>query len=85
MYSDNDIKIAGDKPSEQIRKNREAQLNESNGPDKAMVKKAHENGIICNVFWSDDPAEAREFLNMGIDTILINDYLLVSQILKDKE
>ena len=38
------------------------------------VNKAHENGIICNVFWSDDPEETKEFLAMGIDTILTNDY-----------
>ena len=53
--------------------------------NREMIEKAHAHGIICNVFWSDDPAEAREFLNMGIDTILTNDYLLVSQILKNKE
>jgi len=42
--------------------------------DQAMIDKAHEHGIICNVFWSDDPAEAKHFLDMGIDTILTNDY-----------
>ena len=42
------------------------------------VKKAHENGIICNVFWSDDVDEARKFLDMGVDTILTNDYNRVS-------
>ena len=46
------------------------------------VKKAHENGIICNVFWSDDPAETKEFLAMGIDTILTNDYNLLSQVVE---
>lgn len=44
-----------------------------------MIDRAHANGILCNVFWSDDPAETRQFLNMGIDTILANDYLKVSQ------
>ena len=39
-----------------------------------MVEKAHAHGIRCNVFWSDDPKETREFLEMGIDTILTNDY-----------
>ena len=48
---------------------------------KEMIGKAHAHGIICNVFWSDDPEEAKEFLEMGVDTILTNDYLLVSQIL----
>ena len=33
-------------------------------------------------FFADEPEEAREYLSMGIDTILTNDYLLVSQILK---
>lgn len=44
-----------------------------------MIGKAHEHGIKCNVFWSDDPKETREFLDMGIDTILTNDYNLISQ------
>ena len=43
------------------------------------VKKAHENGIICNMFWSDDPEETKKFREMGIDTILTNDYHLISQ------
>jgi len=47
------------------------------------VKKAHEHGIFCNVFWSDDPEETKEFLAMGIDTILTNDYHLISQIVKE--
>ena len=50
--------------------------------NQAMIDKAHENGIVCNVFWSDDPAEAKKFLEMGIDVILTNDYNRVSQILK---
>ena len=47
-----------------------------------MIDKAHANGIICNIFWSDDADEAKKFLDMGIDTILTNDYNLISQILK---
>jgi glycerophosphoryl diester phosphodiesterase len=43
--------------------------------NEQTVKMAHENGILCNVFWSDDPDEALKYLNMGIDTILTNDYL----------
>ena len=46
------------------------------------VKKAHEHGIMCNVFWSDDPEETMEFLAMGIDTILTNDYNLISQVVE---
>ena len=36
-------------------------------------------GLRCNVFWSDDPAEAKRFLEMGVDTILTNDYLPISE------
>lgn len=50
--------------------------------NREMIEKAHAHGIVCNVFWSDDPQEAREFLEMGVDTILTNDYLRISQILK---
>lgn len=50
--------------------------------NKAMIEKAHAHNIICNVFWSDDIDEAREFLSLGIDTVLTNDYNLVSQVLK---
>ena len=44
--------------------------------------KAHESGIRCNVFWADDIEEAKNYLNMGIDTILTNDYNNISQIVK---
>ncbi|MBQ8250068.1 MAG: glycerophosphodiester phosphodiesterase [Clostridia bacterium] len=49
--------------------------------NQATVDKAHEHGIRCNVFWADDPSEAKEYLNMGIDTILTNDYLLIKNAL----
>lgn len=41
--------------------------------NEEMVKKAHENGIICNVFFADDVDEARRYREMGIETILTND------------
>ena len=50
--------------------------------NQEMIDKAHAHGIRCNVFWADDPDEAKEFLDMGIDTILTNDYNLVSQVSK---
>ena len=50
--------------------------------NQQMIDKAHANGIQCNGFWSDDETEARKFLDMGIDTILTNDYNKISQILK---
>jgi len=50
--------------------------------NREMIEKAHKNGIVCNVFWSDDVTETKEFLKMGIDTILTNDYNLISQCVK---
>lgn len=35
------------------------------------------HGIRCNVFWADTPDEARRYFEMGIDTVLTNDYLTV--------
>ena len=50
--------------------------------NQEMIDKAHANGIRCNVFWSDDPEEARRFSDMGIDTILTNRFHAISQIVK---
>ena len=47
------------------------------------VDRAHENGILCNVFYADDADEARKYRKMGIDTILTNDYLTISNALKN--
>ena len=50
--------------------------------NQEMIDQAHKNGIVCNVFWSDDAEETKNFLAMGIDTILTNDYHMISQIVK---
>lgn len=50
--------------------------------NQEIIDKAHQHGIICNVFWSDDEEETKKFLEMGIDTILTNDYYLISQVVK---
>ena len=52
--------------------------------NQETIDKAHKNGIICNVFWSDDATETKKFLDMGIDTILTNDYNLISQVVNKK-
>ena len=49
--------------------------------NQQSVEFAHENGILCNVFWSDDPEEAINFRKMGIDCILTNDYLNIKNVL----
>ncbi len=51
--------------------------------NQESVDKAHANGILCNVFWADDPNEARRYLDMGIDTILTNDFLNIYNAVKD--
>ena len=47
-----------------------------------MIDKAHAHGIRCNMFFADDPAEAQQYLDMGIDCILTNDYLTVANAVK---
>ena len=53
--------------------------------NEETVRRAHENGIVCNVFWSDDPEEAHAYRAMGIDTILTNEYLSISRALAQNE
>ena len=53
--------------------------------NREMIEKAHAHGIICNVFWSDDPEETREYLDMGVDTILTNDYHTISRVVEERE
>lgn len=50
-----------------------------------MIYKAHRSGILCNVFWSDDEVEAREFLRMGVDTILTNEYVRIASVVKEQK
>ena len=38
--------------------------------NQESIDKAHANGILCNVFWADDPDEAQKYFEMGIDTVL---------------
>ena len=49
---------------------------------KELIDKAHAHGIICNMFWSDDPKEAKEFFDIGIDTVLTNDFQIISDSMK---
>lgn len=46
--------------------------------NKEMIDKAHQNGIICNLFYADTEKEAKEYLSMGIDTILTNECGIIS-------
>lgn len=49
--------------------------------NQEMIEKAHAHGIRCNLFWEDDPEKAREWIRMGIDTILTNRCLTVADAL----
>jgi glycerophosphoryl diester phosphodiesterase len=36
------------------------------------IEQAHQAGLICNLFWSDDPQDAMAYVQQGIDVILTN-------------
>lgn len=43
------------------------------------IRAAHAHGLICNLFWSDEPDDARAYVRKGIDVILTNcTHLLVA-------
>ena len=46
--------------------------------DQSIVDRAKAAGLRVNVFYADDPAEAKKLLEMGVDTILTNDYQPIS-------
>jgi glycerophosphoryl diester phosphodiesterase len=37
-----------------------------------QIRRTHELGLICNLFWSDDPQEGMAYVREGIDVILTN-------------
>jgi glycerophosphoryl diester phosphodiesterase len=51
-----------------------------NEPDyvKKAIDKAHENGIVVNVFYADTYEDAKHYLDLGADVILTNDYQRVA-------
>lgn len=51
--------------------------------NQEMIDKAKNNGIICNVFYSDTIHQTQKYLSMGIDTILTNDYLRISKVVEE--
>ncbi len=52
--------------------------------DQSTFDRAREAGLKINIFWSDDPEEARRFLDMGGDTVLTNDYLAMANALREQ-
>ena len=51
--------------------------------DASAIACAHEHGILCNLFYSDEAEDAKRFLQMGIDTVLTNELLIVQNALMD--
>ena len=39
---------------------------------REQIQRARELGLICNLFWSDDPADGMQYVRQGIDVILTN-------------
>jgi glycerophosphoryl diester phosphodiesterase len=37
-----------------------------------QIRRARDLGLICNLFWSDDPQDGKEFVRNGIDVLLTN-------------
>lgn len=38
----------------------------------ADIRRAHDEGLVCNLFWSDEPEDAKSYVRKGIDVILTN-------------
>ena len=52
--------------------------------DDAMLAKAKAHGIVCNAFFADDEEKARHYVDIGIDTVLTNDYNRIAQAVRDE-
>ena len=46
--------------------------------DQSVIDRAHAAGLRVNVYWADTPEDAKTFFDMGVDTILTNEYQIVS-------
>ena len=51
---------------------------------KDKVQRAHDNGIIVNLFYADTVENAKIALDIGVDCILSNNYLEVYNAIKDR-
>jgi glycerophosphoryl diester phosphodiesterase len=52
-------------------------------PTKEAVELAHKNGIRCNLCEADIAEEAKGYFDMGIDTVMTNDFLNIYNATKD--
>ncbi len=51
-------------------------------PTKEKVDRAHAHGIKCNIFYADTKEDTLRYLEMGMDTILTNNYLEIANVVK---
>ena len=77
MYTDNDIKIAGDKPLQDIKRNRASATNQA-GPEKEMVKKAREWGKAVALKFIEDVNSAGSNAETDDCEMLIQRRMLLS-------
>ena len=47
---------------------------------KELIDRAHDLGMRCNYFFCDEPEQARRMFELGIDTVLTNDYWRIAQV-----
>ncbi len=52
--------------------------------NRSMVQKAHADGILCGLYCSNDPKEVIRALEMGVDTVLTDDFFAVYNEIKDQ-
>ena len=81
LYSDNDIKIAGDKPSVDVKKNRESTVSAPKEADEQAVKNAKELGrIIAEKFIKDarDAKASEDLSDLSDFEMIIQRRLLLS-------
>ncbi len=50
--------------------------------NQEMIDDAKAAGIHCNLFWSNDPEETMRMLEMGVNTILTDDYLRIAAVVE---
>lgn len=51
--------------------------------NQEMLDKAHEHGIICNICWSNTREETEQFVKMGMDVILTDEFKRVQNWVKE--
>ena len=49
-----------------------------------MIRRAHENGLRVTAFYADTPERAREYLELGVDTVLTNDYWRIARTVREQ-